>query len=254
LDFAKCRPLITGAGRGIGRTFVTEFLEAGAPRIYAAARSEAACVALAAVDPRVTPVRLDTRYDGQIEAAVQAARDVTVLVNNAGVERTTTFLGAPSMEDARAEMETNYFGAFAMCRAFAPRLIETRGAIVNILSIAAVVTVPHLGSYSASKAAARALTHGLRAELGPMGVRVIAVYAGPYETDMAWHVPEADAGMKHRPRMLTSAVRASLAEGEPDEVYPDPIAQAVHQAAQHDMDALIKSSTSRIYGSRAVES
>jgi NAD(P)-dependent dehydrogenase (short-subunit alcohol dehydrogenase family) len=247
LNLAECRPLITGAGRGIGRAFVTEFLEAGAPRIYAAARTDAACAELAALDPRVTPLRLDTRDSGQVSAAAKAARDANVLVNNAGVERTVTFLGAPSMDDARAEMETNYFGALAMCRAFAPRLVEARGAIVNILSIAAVAVVPHLGSYSASKAAARALTHGVRAELGPHGVRVIAVYAGPYETDMSWHVPEVDAGMKHPPRMLTSAVRAALSEGEPDEIYPDPIAQAVHRAAQRDMDALIKASTSRIY-------
>jgi NAD(P)-dependent dehydrogenase (short-subunit alcohol dehydrogenase family) len=240
LDLVECRPLITGAARGIGRAFVREFLNAGAPVVYAGARSDAACADLAAIDPRVVPLRLDTRDLDQVAAAAVEARDLNVLVNNAGVERTVSFLNAPSMDDARAEMETNYFGVLAMARAFAPRLIAARGVMVNVLSIAALATVPELGSYSASKAAARALTQGLRAELNPDGVRIIAVYAGPYDTDMAWHVPEAQAAQKNPPELLTSAVRAALADGGPDDIFPDPVAQQFRRMADEDLEGLVK--------------
>src|SRR6202043_3492063 len=103
------------ANRGIGRAFVAGFAAAGARKIYAAVRDPAKIN-----DPRVEPVRLDITDPEQVAAAAAACADVGVLINNAGVATFSPLLEAPTTAGARLEMETNYFGTLAMCRAFAP--------------------------------------------------------------------------------------------------------------------------------------
>jgi hypothetical protein len=106
--------LVTGANRGIGRTFAAELLERGAARVYAGARNPAVID-----NPALFPVRLDITDPGQVAAAAERCPDVTVLINNAGVFSALPLLGAPSIEIVRADMETNFFGSLAMMRAFA---------------------------------------------------------------------------------------------------------------------------------------
>ena len=90
------------------------------------------------------------------------------------------------MAGARAEIETNYLGTLAMCRAFAPILAANGGgAIVNMLSVASFFTNPANGSYSASKAAEWSLTNGVRIELARQGTQVVGVHAGFIDTEMA---------------------------------------------------------------------
>ena len=118
-------------------------------------------------------------------AAAQCA-DVSLLVNNAGVLKYSTFIGAPSLDAARQEMETNYFGTLSMCRAFAPVLAANGGgAVVNMLSVTSFYTNPFNASYGASKAAGWSLTNGVRLELHHRGTLVVAVYASFIDTDMA---------------------------------------------------------------------
>jgi NAD(P)-dependent dehydrogenase (short-subunit alcohol dehydrogenase family) len=172
--------LVTGASRGLGRAFVEELAGRGAATIYAGAR-----------DPsRVTgpgvPVALDITDPEQVAAAARRCADVTLLVNNAGVMALSPLIGAPTMDGARQEMETNYFGTLAMCRAFAPVLAAGGGgAIVNMLSVVSWFTNPANGSYGASKAAAWALTNGVRIELARQGTLVVGVHAGFVDTEMA---------------------------------------------------------------------
>src|ERR1700761_2039883 len=100
--------------------------------------------------------------------------------------RYSTFTGAPDLDAARLEMETNYFGTLSMCRAFAPVLAASGGgAIVNMLSVTSFYTNPFNASYGASKAAAWSLTNGIRLELHHQGTLVVGVHAGFIDTDMA---------------------------------------------------------------------
>jgi NAD(P)-dependent dehydrogenase (short-subunit alcohol dehydrogenase family) len=109
-----------------------------------------------------------------------------LLVNNAGVLKYSTFTGAPDLDAARAEMETNYFGTLSMCRAFAPVLAANGGgAMVNMLSVTSFYSNPFDASYGASKAAAWALTNGVRLELHHQHTLVVAVHASFIDTDMA---------------------------------------------------------------------
>jgi NAD(P)-dependent dehydrogenase (short-subunit alcohol dehydrogenase family) len=172
---------VTGANRGLGLVFAQELLAAGAKKVYAAARN-----------PEHIPlngvvcVPLNVTASNAITAAARECPDVNLLINNAGICYWSGFLSGGAVEAARSEMETNYFGPLLLSRAFAPVLAKNGGgAIVNILSILSWVAVPDGGTYSASKAAAWALTNWLRTGLREQGTQVLGVHAGPIDTDMA---------------------------------------------------------------------
>ncbi len=173
--------LVTGANRGLGEVYARELVAAGAAKVYGAARNPAQVT-----EPGVTPIALDiTDAQRVTEVAAQCA-DVSLLVNNAGVLKYSTFTGAPNLDAARAEMETNYFGTLSMCRAFAPVLAANGGgAIVNMLSVTSFYSNPFDASYGASKAAAWSLTNGVRLELHHQHTLVVAVHASFIDTDMA---------------------------------------------------------------------
>ena len=183
--------LVTGANRGVGRAFVEALAARGAAKIYAGARDPARLADLAArFKGKVEPVKLDITCAAEIAAARARCRDVTLLINNAGINLQAGLIAAADLGPARAEIETNYLGPLAMCRAFAPVLKSNGGgAIVNMLSIAARVNLPMYGSLSASKAAALSMTQGVRAELAAQGTLVIAVMPGAIDTEMEPNFP-----------------------------------------------------------------
>jgi NAD(P)-dependent dehydrogenase (short-subunit alcohol dehydrogenase family) len=173
--------LVTGANRGLGRVYARELVSRGAAKVYGAARDPAAVT-----EPGVTPVALDITDPDRVAQVAQQCADVGLLVNNAGALKYSTFIDAPSLDAARLEMETNYFGTLSMCRAFAPVLAANGGgAIINMLSVTSFYTNPLDASYGASKAAAWSLTNGVRIELAHQGTLVIAVHASFIDTDMA---------------------------------------------------------------------
>lgn len=160
--------LVTGANGSLGKAYVEALLAAGAARIYAAARKPESLAEIVSLDrERIIPIQLDVTDTQSINNAAAKYQDVTLLVNNAGVALNYGgFVTAPDLKSARTEMEVNYFGTLAISQAFAPILKQNGGgAIVNVLSILAKATSPVIGTYSASKAAALALTKGIRAEL-----------------------------------------------------------------------------------------
>jgi NAD(P)-dependent dehydrogenase (short-subunit alcohol dehydrogenase family) len=172
--------LVTGAAGGIGQALVAALAARGAAKIYATARDIST---LAATD-KVAPLRMDVTNDDHVQAAAGVATDVTLLINNAGINHNTALLRATDLSLASEEMACNYFAPLRVTRAFAPILIANGGAVLNMLTIVARVNIPFMGSYCASKAAALSLTQGLRAELGPKGVRVVAAMPGAVDTRM----------------------------------------------------------------------
>jgi NAD(P)-dependent dehydrogenase (short-subunit alcohol dehydrogenase family) len=227
--------LVTGANRGIGRAFVEELLAAGAAKVYAAVRKPDSLNGLASESGgRVVPVALDVTKPEQISAAAAAHRDVSLLINNAGIAAFEGLIQADSIDPARREMETNYFGLLNLVRAFAPVLAENGGgAIVNLSSIAGHVNFPVLGSYSASKAAVHSLTQGVRAELAAQGTAVVGVYPGPVDTDMAAGLPMD----KTSPNEVARNVLNGLEAGD-EEVYPDPASAEMHTGLLSDPKAV----------------
>ena len=212
--------LVTGANRGIGRAFVEELLKRGASKIYVAARDPASLSALLkSEDARLAPLTLDVTNEAQVLSAAKAASDVTLLINNAGVAGFQGAISAPDLTTARREMEVNYFAPLSLVRAFAPRLAASGGgAIVNLLSFLSLVTLPKAGTYSASKAAALAMTRSVRAELAAQGTKVIAVMPVQVDTDMGRDLPEPRLTPQEVVSEALDAVESGLEEVFPGEL------------------------------------
>jgi NAD(P)-dependent dehydrogenase (short-subunit alcohol dehydrogenase family) len=220
--------LVTGANRGLGAAIAQALLDSGA-KVYGAARDTETIT-----DPNVIPVQLDVTNADDIANAARACGDVSIVVNNAGILRSSASLAPGAIDAARAEMETNFFGPLRMAQAFTPVLRDNGGgALVNVLSVLSFVSMPKGATYSASKAAAWSLTNALRIELRRQGTLVVAVHAGFIDTDMASGV---DAE-KVSPRSVASQIVAALEAGA-EEVLADPTSERVKAALPNDLTAL----------------
>jgi NAD(P)-dependent dehydrogenase (short-subunit alcohol dehydrogenase family) len=207
--------LVTGANRGLGARLVTELLNAGAAKVYATARTPGT---VTAADHRVQALALDVIDPASVAAAAEAAPDVTVLVNNAGV---LAFGGALDGDLASFErdLRTNYLGTLGVTRAFVPALERNApSAVVNVLTVIALAPMRPMAGYSASKAASHSMTQALRAELRDRGITVLGAYPGPVDTDMLAGV-DID---KAAPEVVAGRIVAGLAAGE-TAVFPDDV-------------------------------
>ncbi|WPB75306.1 SDR family oxidoreductase [Archangium violaceum] len=214
MEIKNAVALVTGANRGLGLAFAKVLLERGARKVYAAAR-EPSTISL----PGVVPVRLDVTRPEQVEALAREARDVTLLINNAGILKRTTLLANDAQAAARAELETNYLGPLATSSAFAPILASHGGgAIVNVLSVLSWLAFPGTSTYSASKAAAWALTNGLRNELRGQKTQVLGLHVGYMDTDMAQGVNAPKSSPIEVVRLTLDALEAGREEILADEV------------------------------------
>jgi short-subunit dehydrogenase len=217
--------LITGATGAIAKALIAELKSRGAAKIYAAARDISGLTA----SDGLVPLKMDVTSDGEVAAATRVAGDVTLLINNAGINHNTAFLVAPDVAIAREEVEINYLAPLRVTKAFAPALIKNKGAVLNILTILARVNLPFMGSYCASKAAGLSLTQGLRGELTPKGVRVAAALPGAIDTRMT--------AMLTIPKMTTADAAREIFDGfeaGEEEIYVGEMARGLAQGLAHD--------------------
>jgi len=218
--------LVTGANRGIGRGLVEELLARGASKVYAAARKPEAVAELAAAGGgRVVPLRLDITNAADVKKAAVQATDVDLLINNAGVlsHGFGEFEDPAWLDAAPREFETNVLGTLRVSQAFAPVLARNGGGtLVNVSSVAGVVGMPPVLTYSTSKAALHSLTQSTRQMLRPRGTFVAGVYPGPVDTDMAAQLT--------LPKVTAASVAEAILDGLEqglEEIYPDPFARDI---------------------------
>ena len=223
--------LVTGANRGIGKSIVEEFLQGGARKVYAAARNLESLNPLISQYPeQVVPVHIDLNKPETIETAAKLARDVEIVVNNAGMFKAADLLSAESVTALQTEMEVNVYGLMRVAQAFAPILkVNGGGALVQLNSVASIKNFANLATYSASKAASYSITQALRDVLKDQGTRVVSVHPGPIATDMA-----ADAGfgdMAEPTELVPQAIIAALAAND-FHSFPDTMAKQIGAAYQ----------------------
>jgi NAD(P)-dependent dehydrogenase (short-subunit alcohol dehydrogenase family) len=206
--------LITGANRGIGKALVDEALRRGAARVYAGTRS-----APQISDERVMPLTLDVTNPAHIQRAVEKVVSLDILINNAGV-----FLQDDLSDRAGLDrnLAVNLFGTHSVSMAFLPLVARSQGAIVNVLSLSGLASVPFSPAYSISKAATFSLTQSLRALWAGRGVKVHAVLAGPVDTDMTRNLDIP----KTSPELVARGIFDGLEKGE-EEIFPDPMSKSI---------------------------
>ena len=206
--------LITGANRGLGQALVEEALRRGAKRVYAGARQP-----FAHPNGRITPLIVDVTNTAQIQAAAEEVDSLDILINNAGLSLYENFSDRAMLE---RHLAINLLGAYDVTRAVLPLLTRSRGAIVNVLSLASLAPSPFNPAYSVSKAAAFSMSQVLRALLARQGVSVHVVLPGPIDTDMTrdLDIPKAS------PESAARAIFDGVEKGD-EEIFPDPMSAAM---------------------------
>lgn len=233
--------LITGCSSGIGLATALQFARQG-DTVFASMRdlAKAGAIERARADGlTIEAVQLDVTDDfavtNTVRRVVKSAGRIDVLVNNAGIGSRGP-LEETDDSELKEVFETNFFGAMRVARAVAPAMREQRsGTIVNVSSMAAVVTSPFRGAYSASKRALEAASEALHWELHPFGVRVVIVEPGGFETGIEtvervpWRFTEASPyfDLERRFSQALATVPAANARGDP-QLVAETIYRAVH--------------------------
>jgi NAD(P)-dependent dehydrogenase (short-subunit alcohol dehydrogenase family) len=181
--------LITGTSKGFGRVWAEAALERGDQVVATARNTDALSELTNRYGERALALELDVTDKAAINAAVKRAHDhfgrLDIVVNNAGyglfgaIEEVTE-------EQARAQMETNFFGPLWVTKAALPYLRKQRsGHIIQVSSIGGVHAFPILGLYHASKWALEAFSQSLSREVAGYGIKVTIIEPGRYSTDWA---------------------------------------------------------------------
>jgi NAD(P)-dependent dehydrogenase (short-subunit alcohol dehydrogenase family) len=230
--------LITGTSKGIGYETALAFARNGY-RVHATMRSPAQSPAMTDIEATeklpitVTAMDVDNNESVRVGiAAIQAEHGpLDVLVNNAGVERAGS-VEELSMDDFRATMETNYFGALRCIKALVPQMRERRsGTIINVSSVAGTFSNPPMTPYCASKWALEALSEGLAGEMKAFGVRVLLVEPGIIDTAMARRIETHATSVYPQMARLAALFTATLNNAP---VPPSVVAQKIYEIAQSD--------------------
>ncbi|VAW95548.1 hypothetical protein MNBD_GAMMA21-1482 [hydrothermal vent metagenome] len=216
--------LVTGASRGIGKALVHELVKAGAGKIYASARDTSKLKFISA-ETEIVPVKIDVTDQANLQEIAAQASDVTLLINNAGVLSTGDILDV-SVAQVKHNFDTNFYGSLASARTFAP-IIEANGggAIVNMLTLLSLASMPAFAAYNASKAATWSMTLSLRASLANTNVNVHSVFPGAVDTDMLDGIEITKTNPAEVARAIIAGVNLDV-----EDIFPDPMSQEVYAA------------------------
>lgn len=184
--------IITGSSSGFGLKAAKDFADKG-NKVFATMRNPNGKNATAKADleshsTKIKVVDMDVTNDASVKEAMSTiiaeAGNVDILINNAGI----MYLGiteAFSIEQAKFQMETNYFGAIRVMQAILPSMRKAgSGLIINTSSLVGRMSPPFFGTYTATKHALEGYSQALRYEVSPFGVDVVLVEPGPFGTGL----------------------------------------------------------------------
>lgn len=221
--------LVTGASSGIGKA-CAEHLATRGYRVFGTQRRVRTSDDGRGIEMIAMDVDDDRSVEEGIQTVLQKAGRIDAVINNAG----NAYMGAvedTSIAEAKAQLETNFFGVLRVCRGVLPIMRRQGGGhIINISSLAGVLGLPFSGLYSASKFALEGMTESLRWETRRFGIRVVLIEPGDFDT----HLPTARRTV--RAAETNDAYRAALAKFSAQQAKdeaaaptPEPIAQLVER-------------------------
>ena len=220
--------LVTGVSSGIGREIAQLLAERGA-RVFGTVRSPRSASSIHGVELVSMEVTDDASVNGAVQSIVQKTGPIQILVNNAGY----SLMGAleeTSVEEARQQFETNFFGLLRVTNAVLPGMREQGfGRIVNISSVLGFLPAPYMGVYAASKHAVEGYTETLDHEIRRFGVRALLVQPAYTKTNIRGNSTFAKVALEvyaDERKRLTDAVQQSIEHGDESRM----VAEAVWSA------------------------
>ncbi|HXG97861.1 MAG TPA: SDR family NAD(P)-dependent oxidoreductase [Gemmatimonadales bacterium] len=211
--------LVTGASSGIGQA-IAQLLTARGYTVYGTSRK-----------PTGSLIPLDVRSDESVRACVDRVGAIDVLVNNAGY----SLMGSAeetSVDEAKAQLETNFFGVVRMVKAVLPAMRQARaGKIITIGSLAGITAIPFGAFYTASKFALEGYTEALWHELRPFGIHVTLIEPGFIATPIGESTQIAAAPLAAYNGVRQRAT-AALDQHVKDGISPDAVAKRVLRVIQ----------------------
>lgn len=227
--------LITGASSGIGKACAEHLAARGYQVFGAQRRAPEDKTEASGVESIIMNVDDDDSVNHAVRVLIEKAGRLDAVVNNAGF----ALMGSiedTSLEEARAQMETNFFGVLRVCRAALP-IMRNQGCghIINISSLAAVLGLPFSGLYSASKFAIEGMSESLRLEVRRFGIRVVLVEPGDFSTQLPLKRRTAGASETNDAyREAFTQFKAAQAKDESKAPPPEPIAYLIERILQND--------------------
>lgn len=204
--------LLLGGSGGIGAALADILIERGAASVIIASKNP---VGSAVSHQKVALERVDVADWASVRKLADSLfnRDISIVINCAGVNGNQRLVADNSLEMAHREMAVNYFGVLHVAKAFGPILAARGGGVyMQVLSFLSHINLPMMASYCASKAAAHSLTQALRAEWRCKGIKVCGVYPTAVDTTMSQDV----RGPKMLPAELAREMVNSLVNGDED--------------------------------------
>lgn len=214
MEFTNKTVVITGANGGLGKELLQKIVHKGAAKIYATARDIKKLDFID--DERIVKVELDLSIEESIKNAVASIEPFDILINNAGVNSSTSIF-----DNEWVDFDVNVKGTINFTKPLTKK-INNGGAIINVTSILALLNLPSMARYSASKAALHSLTQALRAKMQFKEVKVFEVLPGPIDTAMT----EGQQMDKTKPDVVANAVIEGV-ENNINEIYPDSFAKSI---------------------------
>lgn len=218
--------LVTGGSSGIGEACARHLAEQGCT-VFAAARSlsEESFLDEVELHGLSTDVTDEASVARCVDRIVETAGRLDAIVNCAGFGIAGA-IEATSIDEAKEQFDTNFFGTMRVCHAALPVLRRQRsGAIVNVSSIAGRIGLPFQGLYSATKFAIEGLTEALRMELKPFGIRVSLIEPGDFRTGFTASRRRVDGDLGGAYRLTTDRALAAAESDERSGASPERVAR-----------------------------
>ncbi len=227
--------LVTGASSGIGKC-CAEYLAQQGCRVYGTSRKiDSTDGEQRSLNTDIFQmIKMDVTNESSVNKGIDAviAREsrIDVVVNNAGFAIIGS-LEDTTIEEAKSQLETNFFGALRVCRAVLPVMRRQRaGYIVSVSSIGGLIGLPFQSAYSASKFALEGAMEALRMEVRPIGIHVVLIEPGDFKTEITTHRQKAEKSTVNSAYQDTfQKVLRIVESGERQAPTPEPVARLVNK-------------------------
>jgi NAD(P)-dependent dehydrogenase (short-subunit alcohol dehydrogenase family) len=220
--------LVTGASSGIGKC-CAEYLSQKDHRVYGTSRRTDSTLSTNLFQM----IQMDVTDDSSVKQAIDRILDresgIDVIVNNAGYAIIGS-LEDTTVDEAKSQLETNFFGALRVCRAVLPVMRQQHsGYIVNISSIGGLIGLPFQSAYSASKFALEGAMESLRIEVRPFGIQVVLIEPGDFKSGITTQRQKAEKSTGNSAYHATfKKVLRMVESGERNGPTPEPVAELIN--------------------------